>query len=32
MRREYEYKIATIWSRIAVLERYHGGSGEWVLR
>jgi hypothetical protein len=28
MRREYEYKIATMQSRIAVVERYHGGNGE----
>ena len=32
MRREYKYKIASIWSRIAVLKRYHGRSGEQVLR
>jgi hypothetical protein len=30
MRREYKYKIATMRSRIALLKRYHGGSGEQV--
>ena len=30
MRGEYEYMIATMQSRIALLERYHGGSGERV--
>ena len=25
VRTEYDYKIATMWSRIVVLERYHGG-------
>jgi hypothetical protein len=30
MRREYEYKIATLQSWIALLERYHRGSGERV--
>jgi hypothetical protein len=30
MRREYDYKIATLQTRISLLERYHRGSGERV--